>query len=452
MTTKIIGYFHICQLGEWKRSFDMIYNCIQNSGLYEITREIRIGILTDSGIISYDDRFKDPKIKIICTGKSEEYERPTLTHMRAFSEIDGLNTKYWYLHTKGLRHFGTPKESYVIDWIKLMLYWNVIKWKLAILKLDNFDTYGCNELDRKIYSGNFWWANAGHIRQLPIKINDHYTGPEEWILTKSDRMLNIFSSGIQGDGHYLKNYSCDKYYLPEDKYLIQLPLDFNVYDYRELNPDLQNMSTMDSISHYLNSGKKENRNYKKSGKKNYETFPLDFDYIFYRYNYDDLNNLTNEELKLHWLKYGKKEGRKYRGTYTIPPDFDFNYYRSIHKELKNKSNKELLIHWNTEGKYTNKFYKDPSKKKNLILPCDFDIEYYRNNYSDTKNLSDEKIIEHWFLIGKSENRNYKDKEKLPKDFNPKIYRDLYKDLSKLNDEEIKIHWIKNGQYEGRKYK
>ena len=452
MTSKIIGYFHICQLGEWKRSFDMIFNCIQNSGLYEVTHEIRCGILTDSGIISYDDRFKDPKIKIIYTGKSEEYERPTLLHMKAFSELDGSDTKYWYLHTKGLRHFGTPKESYVIDWIKLMLYWIIIKWKLAISKLEEYDTYGCNELDRKIYSGNFWWANATHINKLPKTIMDHYTGPEEWILIKSDRMLNIFSSGIQGDGHYLKNYPSEKYYIPEDRYLIRLPEDFNVYDYKELNSDLQNMSIHDCVKHYLTKGIMEKRNYKKTGIRKFESFPLDFDYNFYRNFHDDLNNLTNEELKNHWLKHGKKEGRQYRGTYTIPPDFDFNYYKSIHKELKNMSNKELIQHWNTTGKYTNKFYKDPHKKSKYVAPPDFDIGFYRNEYSDIRNLSDEKIIEHWFIIGKSENRRYKDPTRLPTDFNSKIYQSIYPDLNNLSDIDLKNHWLKNGQHEGRRYK
>ena len=119
---KIIGYFHICQKGEWKRSFDMIFNCIQNFGLYDAVEEIRIGVISDSGLLIPDDRFNDAKIKIIYIGKSNQYERPTLLHMKDSSLKDGLECKYFYLHTKGLRHFGTDKENYVIDWIHLMLY------------------------------------------------------------------------------------------------------------------------------------------------------------------------------------------------------------------------------------------------------------------------------------------------------------------------------------------
>ena len=146
MKKNIIGYFHICQIGEWKKSFDLIFNYIKNYGLYDNTTEIRVGILTDSGIKIDDWRLNDSKLKIIYIGKAEEYERPTLLHMKQYSDIDNPNTVYWYLHSKGLRHFNTPKENFVLDWIKLMLYWNIFKWELALEKLEDYDIYGCNNL------------------------------------------------------------------------------------------------------------------------------------------------------------------------------------------------------------------------------------------------------------------------------------------------------------------
>lgn len=48
---KIIGYFHVCQKGDWKRSFDMIYNYLKNYGLYDETCEIRLGIVNDVGSV-----------------------------------------------------------------------------------------------------------------------------------------------------------------------------------------------------------------------------------------------------------------------------------------------------------------------------------------------------------------------------------------------------------------
>jgi hypothetical protein len=363
--TKIIGYFHICQRGEWRRSFDLIFNTIQNFGLYDATHEIRCGILSDTGIFIPDERFLDNKIKLVYKGKSEEYEKPTLLHMKTSCEKDDDNTLYWYVHTKGLRHYGTNKESYVIDWIKLMLYWNIIKWNLAINKLKEYDTYGCNELFKIFYSGNFWWANSKHIKQLPDTIKEHYTGPEEWILRKSDKMYTVFSSGIQGDGHYNQNYPEHLYYFKDDMKYVSIPFDFNVYQYRDLNNDLHNFTINQCLEHYLNHGINENRQIKKIYLLN-ETninlvdkdgLPLDFDYNYYRYTNLDLNLFTNDELKTHWLNHGQFENRKYKENDKIPDDFDIEYYKNNYSELNNLTNKELIEHWNTIGKFQNKMYK-----------------------------------------------------------------------------------------------
>ena len=41
----IIGYIHICQKGDWKRSFNILIDSIKKSKLYDNTDEIRIGIV-----------------------------------------------------------------------------------------------------------------------------------------------------------------------------------------------------------------------------------------------------------------------------------------------------------------------------------------------------------------------------------------------------------------------
>jgi hypothetical protein len=404
MSTKIIGYIHVCQKGEWKRSFDMIFNFIQNYGLYDNTLEIRCGVVNDFGKIIEDERLKDKKIKIIHVGKSDSYERPTLIHMRSSCEKDGLNTKYWYLHTKGLRHFNTPKESFVVDWIKLMLYWNIQKWKLALDKLNTYDTYGCEELLKYFYSGNFWWANASHIKKLPIFISDEYTAPESWILTINDKMYNVFSSNIQGQGHYEQNYPEINYYLPEDRIYISIPEDFNVLTYKNLNSDLINLTKEQCLEHYLIFGINENRKYIKTLKNNSYSnkIPNDFDVEYYKNYYNDLKSLSDEQLKEHWIMYGQKENRIYKKLNEIGEDFDH--------------------------------------------------EYYRNNYEDLSNLSNSELESHWINAGKFQNRLYRDYSKLPKDFNPTIYKKLYSDLLNLTDEELKTHWLNNGRFENRKYK
>ena len=194
--SNIIGYIHVCQIGEWKKSFMMLIDCIKKYGLYEKTSIIRLGILNNNGIVEKDEILNDSKFDIIYVGYPSEYERPTLLHMRKLSDIDNNDTCYYYLHTKGLRHFGTPTELNVIDWINLMLYWNIEKWTLAIEKLKIYDTYGCNDTG-KHYSGNFWWANSKHIQKLPTSIKEYYTAPEDWVQLIRKNKFCVYNSGYQ---------------------------------------------------------------------------------------------------------------------------------------------------------------------------------------------------------------------------------------------------------------
>ena len=196
---KIICYFHICQREGWKTSFDMFMNALKKHGLYKKTHQIRCGIVSDNGVLVDDERFHDKKISIIYVGKSEEYERPTLLHMRKMSETEDV--MYYYLHTKGIQHFGKPLQQNIVDWINLLIYWNIEKWELAVSLLSKYNTYGCNFLENH-YSGNVWWAQSCHIKLLPTVIGSGYTDPECWILTCLDKAYCVYNSGLEGMGHY----------------------------------------------------------------------------------------------------------------------------------------------------------------------------------------------------------------------------------------------------------
>lgn len=202
----IIGYFHICQKEGWQRSFDIIFQEIKNSGLYDNTDEIRCIVVNDYNKIIQNYRFNDDKIKLFYKGSSSNYERPALLHMQQSSLNENCN--YWYVHTKGLRWFNTERETNVIDWIKLMLYWNITAWKQAILHLDNFQVYGCNFTTEPVphFSGNFWWATSEYVKKLQNTISNGYNDPEFWLFSKNPLYKNVFSSGLEGMGHYFNPY------------------------------------------------------------------------------------------------------------------------------------------------------------------------------------------------------------------------------------------------------
>jgi hypothetical protein len=210
----IIGYFHICQKGDWKRAFHMIMDKIRESGLYNATSEIRCGVLTPDKSAFDSGEFIDPKLKIVYVGNWSEYERPTLLHMRGAAVVntDPADTKYFYCHTKGLRWFGTEREPFVIDWIKLLIYWNIERWINAADVLNKYDTYGCvylcGEHMPPHYSGNFFWTTGHHLKTLPSVIGTHYNDPEFWLFyggnfLSKPNFHNAFSSNLaQFGGHY----------------------------------------------------------------------------------------------------------------------------------------------------------------------------------------------------------------------------------------------------------
>ena len=213
----IIGYFHICQRGDWQKSFHMIIEPLIQSGLYDASDEIRCCILNDSRIIVKTDHpvWNHPKIRIVYVGTPEEYERPTLLHMRNAENSDSIHTKYFYIHTKGIRWFGTPQESYVMDWINLLIYWNIEQWRDAEDILNKYDTYGCNyycgDMWPKHYSGNFYWTTRRHLNTLPKTIGCGYNEPEFWICSsglvgEQPNAYNAFSSKMEGMGHYAEPF------------------------------------------------------------------------------------------------------------------------------------------------------------------------------------------------------------------------------------------------------
>jgi hypothetical protein len=204
---KNVGYFHICQKEGWTKSFDIIFKEIKDSGLYDNTSEIRCVIVNDFNRIIDDDRFQDNKIVLFYGGSSANYERPTLLNMQKSSFQENCN--YWYVHTKGLRWFNTEKEENVLDWINLLLFWNITNWKKAVFHLNEYHIYGCNytNVPTPHFSGNFWWAKSEYVKTLPDMISNGYNDPEFWLFYNNPYYKNIFSSGLEGMGHYDCRYN-----------------------------------------------------------------------------------------------------------------------------------------------------------------------------------------------------------------------------------------------------
>jgi len=342
---KIVGYFHICQKPGWEKSFDLIFPKIKESGLYDATDEINIGIVNNDGHVIDDFRLNDPKFKITYFGGEENYERPTLYLMRTNVDIYPADSIYWYVHSKGLRHFGQWNESCVIDWIKFLVYWNIEKWNIAVKILEMYDTYGCNKYENIHYSGNFWWTTSSHLKNLPVHIEDYYTAPEDWICIKKDKMFNIYSSGLQGCGHYSQNLDEDSYRIPDD---------FDIIAYYIINTDIQHVGLEGVVWHYLNHGRNEGRAYKYE-----QVLPDGFDKEAYFNINTDIQHVGLEGVVWHYLNHGRNEGRAYKYEQVLPDGFNKEAYFNINTDIQHLGKEGVYWHYLNHGCNEGRTYKYP---------------------------------------------------------------------------------------------
>jgi hypothetical protein len=91
-----------------------------------------------------------------------------------------------------------------------------------------------------------------------------------------------------------------------DESLQQLPSHFTAATYRELNPDLRNLSDDDAVQHYILHGMREGRVFVG------DEVPHDFHPQLYRHLNHDLIQMSDDELVAHYRRAGKRENRRYR--------------------------------------------------------------------------------------------------------------------------------------------
>ena len=359
----------------------------------------------------------------------------------------------------------------------------IIKYKkiIDIQKEHKISIHGhsISDFDVEFYKEYYDFNNLSNKEAL-----DHFINYGQYEGRKQNKFFNVI----------LPKYYRKKLNELGILYLFDVPSDFDIYYYKKNNVDIDHLSIIDSIFHYINNGYYEGRIYNKTTDKNSylnnyylkilssfenindiilpENFNLQavillnnfldkFEYygclkeylnnnnIFYekkllgellenvninKYkNSNKLDNLDNLHVIQHYIN------NKDTSSLNIPSDFNHENYRNIYKDLIKYSNKELEQHYVLHGIRENRIYK---------LPKDFNPEKYKQIYSDLTNLNNEELINHYLFNGINEKRTYK----IPHDFNPTMYKKIYKDLENLNDKELVQHYAFNGIKENRIYK
>jgi len=223
---KKILYYHITETDNsavWSNMFLEQMALVESSGLLASVDEIRTSVVCKGNkkvpsVKGLSDYYKE-KMKVTFHeyqfGNDHELacnlDNPnTVTESVALKKIyhdcliDSEITTVGYIHTKGItavtRFLDTGNyEQYrnYFSWRQL-LNWGVIeKWRDCheMLNEHGFDVVGAllKKSPSPHFSGNFWWATASHIRQLPnpttslwwskVKENSH----DPWLQKANDR-------------------------------------------------------------------------------------------------------------------------------------------------------------------------------------------------------------------------------------------------------------------------
>lgn len=221
--TKIAIFYHVGQIGQWKRLYQEQIHTLCFSGLYKACDHFHVGI---NGNEPLPDVL--PKMKLTINN-NHFLESDTLKSMWEFA-VANDDFNILYIHTKGLSR--DDYEYNVHAWRLYLEYFTIHRWSDCVLKLDKYDCVGTEwavitslvdpqtqQPQRNYnphYSGNFWWATSKYIKTLdPKYIYDPDKGwtkwrCEFWIGTNNPNYYSYYDTGDVVK-YTQRSYSPDRY-------------------------------------------------------------------------------------------------------------------------------------------------------------------------------------------------------------------------------------------------
>jgi len=208
---RISNVKNVCFIHSWNNNIhqtkmlDYIIDYIKDAKLYHVLDVIYV---MNIGNKIQQSKYGD-KVQVINYSKNNElFELQTIKLMHTFSELNP-DCNVLYLHTKGVS-YNTISEN-IMDWINMMLYFNVKLFHKNLILLERYDVLGCNyqEKPRKHFSGNFWWAKSSYIKNLCVynMLNKH---DAEWFILSRDncKFFCLYDSKVN---HYQSIHSASNY-------------------------------------------------------------------------------------------------------------------------------------------------------------------------------------------------------------------------------------------------
>ena len=165
------------QENTWKESVGTHLKAFKDFGLHEHIPTIHVGFVGGQNNIDDAKNFiaeHDIDFNVVAESWTG-FEQVTQVPLYEFAQDhDGY---IFYGHTKGSFNFTDQNRA----WCKSMIYFNIVRWENAILKLKDVDAVGCYWHDftvnqsphigsphtgQRWFAGTFWWSRLNRIRDI----------------------------------------------------------------------------------------------------------------------------------------------------------------------------------------------------------------------------------------------------------------------------------------------
>jgi hypothetical protein len=184
---KLHHFYHIYADGNWKEPVSEHIQALTLSGLLDNLTTFAIGFVgTPENCYAVQQFLKDIPYKHIAQ-ETIGWEQVTQIPMWEFSKNnDGLML---YAHSKG----SSNPSDVNIRWRRSMIYWNVIRWRDAIEKLETHEAVGCHWIQPLLegmpehtvgnwmFAGTFFWVKCETMKEFPRPALTHRHEAEGFI-------------------------------------------------------------------------------------------------------------------------------------------------------------------------------------------------------------------------------------------------------------------------------
>ena len=188
--SKIVLFFHICTINDWKNIVKEQMDIIYSSNLYDKLENIFVGCNGTSCDTELSKFFiNEPKVSFVALRPNvRTFENETLNALLDYAKEcrdKREEAHICYIHSKGVTHTNNM-QSY---WRKYMMYWNVTRHEVCLSVLNRgYNTIGTQFLSvpKKHYSGNFFWTTSSYASRLDgIRHTENRYNAEHLILSSA---------------------------------------------------------------------------------------------------------------------------------------------------------------------------------------------------------------------------------------------------------------------------